>query len=341
MAKFRRIGTTALQYGDPRVRDREAREREAVLNYIKMAGNLSIDILLFQEEFGFVCFNTHLIEGRKQFAPADLRIDLPSYLKEPGETAISLDDCYIQHVREAARAAGVNVVLPILERSGNRIYNSLVPVTSEGLLLKPYRKMYPVIGEMDNGISPGIDNPAQILAGIPVGFSICFDINFDEVYELARASEAKLMLWSSMWMGGHWLKARSARYGFYTVSATPDGCSFVDMDGTSIVESYTSYPQTYGENNLVFEDLNFDREVFHCAADGKLNEIRNRYGSRIHIRNRPQDCFCIIETLDATLSIEEVKDEFKLTNYYDYLKCCKAVRDTALSQGIAGSVDRG
>lgn len=334
MAKYRRIGTVALQYGDPRVSDRQARERETVLHYIDVAGRRGIDVLLFQEEFGFTWTSVHLAEHRSRFAPGELRTDLPSDAYDTEHLAIAPDDPYILRVREAAGKAGVNVALPILEKSGDRVYNSLLPVTSKGLPLRPYRKKYPVIGEMNSGVSPGTDDAVQLLAGVPVGFSICNDIYFDEVYASARHAGAMLMLWSSMWMGGAWLRARSTRFGFYMAAATPDGCSFVDMDGSPIVESYTSYPQTVGDNNLVFEDLNFDRDVFHCAADGKLNAIADKYGSKVHIRNRPQDCMCVIETLDESVSIEQLKEEFQLKHFYDYLEHSKAARNRALLEQI-------
>ena len=35
----------------------------------------------------------------------------------------------------------------------------------------------------------------------------------------------------SMWMGGMWLRAQAIRYGIVIVTATPDGCTFVDLDG--------------------------------------------------------------------------------------------------------------
>lgn len=331
MAKYRRIGAVALQYGDPRVPDRQARERETVLHYIDVAGRRGVDVLLFQEEFGFTWTSVHLAEHRSRFAPGELQADSSAAGYDTEQLAIPLDDPYVRSVRAAADRAGVNVVMPILEQNGGRIYNSLVPVTSRGELLHPYRKKYPVIGEMNSGVSPGTDDAVQLLAGIPIGFSICNDIYFDEVYAAARSAGAALMLWSSMWMGGAWLRARSTRFGLYMVAATPDGCSFVDMDGSPIVESYTSYPQTVGDNNLVFEDLNFDREVFHCAADGKLNAIADKYGRHVHIRNRPQDCMCVIETLDESVSIEQLKEEFQLKHFFDYLEHSKAARNQALS----------
>ncbi|MGQ9629484.1 MAG: nitrilase-related carbon-nitrogen hydrolase [bacterium] len=334
-SKFRRIGTTSLQYRDPRAEDGQAREQETVLSYIAEAGRMEVDILLFQEEYGFAAQDLGAYSDRRRFAPT-APILPPAPAKTYAELAIVLDDPYVCRVREAARKARVNVVLPIIERDGSRVYNSLVPIASSGEILRPYRKMFPVAGYKDLGemkqACPGEDNRAQMLADVPVSFAICFDVHFDEVFEAARASGAKLVFWSSMWMGGLWLRAHAIRYGFYIVSSTPDGCTFVDMDGTIIAESFTMWPQTVGCNNLIFEDLNFDREVFHCFANGKLNAIRERYGEAVHIRNRPQDSIVVIETLDPGLSIDEIKREFELMPWYDYIQRSREARAQALRE---------
>ena len=238
------------------------------------------------------------------------------------------------HVRRRARPT-FNVALPLLIRDESGVHNSLVPITSDGELLRPYHKMYPVAGDKGQlsemaQARPGEDNRAQLLAGVPVSFAICFDLHFDEVFRAARASGARLVLWSSMWMGGLWLRAQAIRNGFYMASATPDGCTFVDLDGSIIVESFTQWPQTIGQNNLIFEDLNFDRDIFHCYAGGKLNAIRKRYGARVHIRNRPNESIAIIETLDPDLSLDEVKREFELVCWYDYIQISKVARGEAL-----------
>ena len=333
MAKFRRIGTTYFEYGDHRVKDRAEREREAVLETIGRAGELGVEILLFQELFGFVASDRDSASDLRRWAPART-LKPPAPKTTYAEVAIGLDGTYVRAVQAAARSAGVNVVLPIVEREDDLAYNSLVPITAQGTILKPYRKMYPVPGEAP----PGSDNAAIELAGVPVAFSICYDVHFDEVYLKARDSGAKLVLWSSMWMGGTWLIARAVRHGFYVVSATPNGCMYVDMDGTIITESPAIYPQTTGQANLIFEDLNFDREVFHCnlasypmtESFGKLNRLVEIYGDRIKIRNRPQDSTCIIETLDPDLSIEEVKAKFQLQSWHEYIAASTAQRNEEL-----------
>lgn len=320
MAKVRRIATTSFQFGDLRRPDCYQAERDMVLHFIERAGAVGVDILLFQEELGFFAVAASAWEERKYFAPGELRSDLPPLLKSPAELAVGRDGAYVSAVREAARRHHVNVVLPILEQADSRLYNTLLPITWDGECKPPYRKRHPVQGELNNGICAGENASVCELAGIKVGFSICFDMNFNDVFRDAKDAGAELMLWASMWMGGGWLRARALQYGFPMVSATPDGCSFVDMDGSVLVESYSLYPQTCGQNNLMYEDLNFDRAVFHSLADGRLNDIVKKYGRAVHIRNRPQECICILESLEGGPSLRQLKEEFGLTEYYQFIR---------------------
>ena len=342
MSLIRRIGTSSYLYRDPQAENGQEKERQAVLARIREAGELRIDILLFQEEYTFWASDPDAAPDRAAFAPALAARRPRRDGSEPPlmELAISLDDDYVSRVREAARAAGVNVALPVLERDGDRVYNSIVPVTSAGDLLRPYRKMFPVpAGEMSAGVTPGTCNTAQELAGVPVSFAICFDVHFDEVFTEARRSGARLVLWSSMWMGGAWLRAHALRNGLYIVSASPDGCTFVDLDGSIIVESPSIYPQSIGHNNLMFEDLNFDRDIFHCIAGGMLGAIRARYGARVHMRNLPQDSIVIIESLDPALSLDEIRETFGLKSWFQYISEAREAAHAAAADvpaGVAG-----
>ena len=324
MANYRRIAAASFQFGDLRRPDCYKAERDMVLRFIERAGALGVDLLLFQEELGFFATAPSAWEERAFFAPGELQSDLPLLTHTPAELAEKITGPYVTAVREAARKHRVNVILPLLEQSGDRIYNSLLPITSAGTCLPPYRKRHPVQGELDTEISPGTDPAVCELSGIRVGFSICFDMNFDEVFREAKDAGAQLMLWASMWMGGGWLRARALQYGFPLVSATPDGVSFVDADGSVLVESYSLYPQTCGQNNLVYEDLNFDKAVFHCLADGKLNEIVQKYGKTVHIRNRPQECICILESLAGGPPLLQLEEEFGLTEYDAFLRQSQA-----------------
>ena len=92
MAKFRRIGTTYFEYGDVRVRDRVERERAAILEAISRAGEFRVDILLFQELFGFVALDGDSGSDLRRWAPArTLKPPAPAKTTYP-EVAIGLDD---------------------------------------------------------------------------------------------------------------------------------------------------------------------------------------------------------------------------------------------------------
>ena len=134
MSKFRRIGTTSLQYRAPQAEDGQQREQEAVLNYIAQAGKLKVDILLFQEEYSFNAADFNATPERHNFAPtASISQPVPS--ESFADMAITLDAPYIIQVREASEKARINVILPVLESSGGRVYNSLLPITSNITLL--------------------------------------------------------------------------------------------------------------------------------------------------------------------------------------------------------------
>ena len=79
------------------------------------------------------------------------------------DLCMTLDHPYVGRVREAAKKANVNVILPLMEKDGDLMYNSLVPVTAAGELLRPFRKMFPVGGGSLDAESPGDNNEAQIV----------------------------------------------------------------------------------------------------------------------------------------------------------------------------------
>ena len=188
MANIKRIATVALGSGPAWNDQRQDLEQRAVLDYIAEAGSLGADILLFQEAFGFVEADLDSHADRRRFAPG-VPTRAPTSRTTYAELAISLDDPYVRRARQAAEEPQVNVILPIVERSGDEVYNSLVPMSRDGRILRPYRKMHPV--PQGEEARPGVDNAAQKIAGVPVSFAICFDIHFDDVVGLARLVPAR------------------------------------------------------------------------------------------------------------------------------------------------------
>ncbi len=111
MSLTRRIGTSSYLYRDPLADNGQEKERQAVLARIREAGDLRIDILLFQEEYTFWASDPDAAPERGNFAPARAARRPRRDGSEPPlmDLAITLDDTYVHQVREAARAAGGSI----------------------------------------------------------------------------------------------------------------------------------------------------------------------------------------------------------------------------------------
>ena len=104
---------------------------------------------------------------------------------------------------------------------------------AKGKLVLVYRKNYPTIsdpsgdGEIELGITPGVEAPVAECDGVRVGAAVCFDANFDHVAMDLERGRARVVFWPSMFWGGQLLQHWALRYGFYVVVAldVEHGCA--------------------------------------------------------------------------------------------------------------------
>ena len=73
---------------------------------------------------------------------------------------------HVAEVGKIAREFDAALIVPFLERSGGRVYNSVPIVNRHGELVLVYRKNYPTIGELEAGISPGDEVPVAECDGV-------------------------------------------------------------------------------------------------------------------------------------------------------------------------------
>lgn len=110
-----------------------------------------------------------------------------------------LDGPAVTALRALARAHGVALGAPWVERDGARCFNSYLVVDREGATLAHYRKRCPWFPE--RWATPGdLGTPGFTLAGVRLTIAVCYDIHF--VSRLARATlrEADALLFPSAWV---------------------------------------------------------------------------------------------------------------------------------------------
>ncbi|MEM7226983.1 MAG: carbon-nitrogen hydrolase family protein [Pseudomonadota bacterium] len=89
--------------------------------------------------------------------------------------ALALDGEVFQEILARFASSTPTVVLGVIERRGDRLYNSAAVVRA-GKLLGVYAKTHP----NEDGIEPGRDTPLFEACGWPFGVTICNDANFAE-----------------------------------------------------------------------------------------------------------------------------------------------------------------
>lgn len=100
---------------------------------------------------------------------------------------------------EKARKYATYVAASLLERDGDRRYNTGILLDRSGNLVGKYRKTHPTIGEAFlKGITPGADYPVFETDFGRVGYMICYDYHFPEVARILSLKGAQIVVHSNM-----------------------------------------------------------------------------------------------------------------------------------------------
>ncbi len=229
---------------------------------------------------------------------------------------------YAAEVGKIAKEANAALIIPCLERYMGQVFNSVPIVNRRGQLVLVYRKNYPTMGEMEEGVCPGWEVPVADCDGVRVGAAVCFDANFDNIAAELERQRARLVFWPSMYWGGQLLQHWSQRYGFYTCAAYGLESTIVDMSGRFLAQRGADTFQVRRGNlqPWAVAEVNADRELYHLDDNQKqLLAIHTKYGADVQIEVfEPEGYFLMASRRDG-LSVEQMAAEFKLETLRDYL----------------------
>ncbi len=229
---------------------------------------------------------------------------------------------YAAEVGKLAKEANAALIIPCLERHMGQIFNSVPIVNRQGQLVLVYRKNYPTIGEMDEGICPGWEVPVADCDGVRVGAAVCFDANFDQIAAELERQRARLVFWPSMYWGGQLLQHWSQRYGFYTVAAYSPESSIVDMSGRFLAQQGNDTFQVKRGHLPAWAvaEVNADRELYHLDYNqDHLLAIHAKYSPDVQIEVHEPEGYFLMANRREGLTVEQIAAEFKLETLRDYL----------------------
>lgn len=245
---------------------------------------------------------------------------------QPCRTAETVPGRTTEAMLETSRTEGLWIVWPLYTREGDIVRNSSLILSPDGSIAGAYHKMFPTIGEMDAGVTPGTEATVFSLPWGRAGCAICFDMNFPEVREGLRDGGAEIVFFSSAYRGTHQAQAWAYDLGSYVVTSVLGELSqIVDLSGYVLAEA------TY--EGLVVRTLNLERELFHMDYNWeKMDEMLERYGSGISFDYFTREAVFAIGCEAEGITVETLRKEFGLERRQDYYARSRRVRAEALGK---------
>ena len=233
----------------------------------------------------------------------------------------------LQLYREFARQERCHVAGSVKLKEGKAVSNAVVYYGPDGAALGAYRKTYPTIGEMEQGIKPG---PGAVVLDTTIGrlgTAICFDLNFEPLRDAYRALQPEILVFSSMYHGGLIQAIWAYECRAYLACAWHCmGGGILDPFGRLLAGNDCYHP-------IARATVNLDRAFVHLDFNGdKFPEIERKYRGEVTIDVPPDIGSAMIVSQTANRTAMDVVREFGLELLDDYFARAVSRRDAAAKE---------
>jgi predicted amidohydrolase len=251
-------------------------------------------------------------------------ITLPeTFLGQDSDTAESLDGPAVRTLARLAKKHQTYIVCPIDRIDSSGRFNSAVLLDRQGEIACVYDKIHPFWpGEFQKApvVSPGSDVVVCDTDFGRVGFAICFDVNWPDLWRRLADRGAELVIWPSAYSAGRALQAHAIQNHYYVMSATwcPD-CSVYDIDGELIV--FDSNNRGNGLN-VTRTTLDLDRCIFHFDLNdaGPLQCLLRDHSDEVMEDKRlTREAWFILRAIRAGCSARELASRYGLQELRSYI----------------------
>jgi predicted amidohydrolase len=177
--------------------------------------------------------------------------------KLPPET---MEGPTIAALSKIAREHHTYIVCPLDRMKDSQRLNSAILIDRKGEVAGFYDKVFPYWSEYDlkPPVEPGHKVPVFQTDFGRLGITICFDVNFPEVWQALADQGAELVVWPSAYSAGMSLQAHAINHHYYIVTATNlKDCLAYDITGENILTE--SSPDLHMSRIT----LDLDRGIYH------------------------------------------------------------------------------
>jgi len=227
---------------------------------------------------------------------------------------------------ECARTNRIAVVVPVIIRESQRLFNVFYLVSADGEPLGRYVKTFPAPGELDEGITPAPENRLIPWDGLRVGGAICYDMNFPEVFARQKEEGADLFLIPSMYAGGAPVNYYARVHQCPMIIAYSAWSRIIDLTGEELAAGgYRHETLRFGFGApLYLADLNFDKAVFNIPDDpAAIPALLDRYGVAVHVELLQDTGTVVVESCSESVTVKDLAREFGLVTPEDSFRAAR------------------
>jgi predicted amidohydrolase len=249
-----------------------------------------------------------------------------------GKSEEPLDGPAVTAMSALARKHRTYVVCPIDRRDGAHRRNSTVLIDRQGQVACIYNKVFPWLPEFRRvpPVEPGQKTVVHQTDFGRVGFAVCFDSFFNEVWQELSDQGAELVIYPSDAPGGILLVAQAVNYHYYIVSAThtPD-CQVLDITGQELIYKTGLDPL------ITRVTLDLDRGIYcidSVDANGGGTALRDKL-----LREHPDDVvqanyierdgWFVLQARRPGVSARELARSYGLEELRDFIEHCRQICD--------------
>lgn len=243
---------------------------------------MKIGLIQYSPEWENVEANISTIESivEKQVSDEDLLIfpemTLTGFTMESEKYAEELDGTGTKYFISLAQRTKKNILAGLIEKSDDKVFNTLVHFDPNGIVEARYRKIHPFsYAKEDKYYDAAKETVITKIDQVKIGLSVCYDLRFPELYRLYGKERTEIMINIANWpikRIEHWkhlLKSRAIENQCFMVG--------VNRVGTDPFNEYNGCSAIYdpmGEEVLLCDDT---EGLFNTEINlAKVNSVREK-----------------------------------------------------------------